>query len=82
MASIDWGMVGLGAVIGLGCRKQLKAAGRVAAQTAASLAGVAAQTAASVAKETAEKQAPEAAAAESKIEEINKKIDSLWNELH
>ena len=69
MASIDWGMVGLGAVIGLGCRKQLKAAGRVAAQTAAS-----------VAKETAEKQtkSAEESAAEQKLEEINRKIDQLF----
>ena len=57
MASIDWSMVGLGALIGVGCRKQLKSAGRIAANTAASLAGVAAQAAAQVARETAEKQA-------------------------
>ncbi len=82
MASIDWGMVGIGALIGVGCRKQLKAAGRIAASTAASLAGVAAQTAASVAKETSEKKAPEQKAAEAKVEEINRKIDQLWNELH
>lgn len=30
MASIDWGMIGLGALIGVGCREQLKTAGRVA----------------------------------------------------
>ena len=52
MASIDWGMLGLGALVGIGCRKQLKSAGRVVAQTAASLAGVAASTAAQIAEET------------------------------
>lgn len=70
MASIDWGMVGLGALIGLGCRKQLKACGRIAANTAASLAATAAQAAADVARETAEKQAAEAT-----LERINQKID-------
>ena len=54
MASIDWGTMALGALVGIGCRKQLKACGRVVAQTAASLAGVAAQTAAQVAQETSE----------------------------
>ena len=52
MASIDWGMIGLGALIGVGCREQLKAAGRVAATTAANLASVAATAAAQVAAET------------------------------
>lgn len=58
--SIDFGTLAIGALIGLGCKKQLKACGRIAASTAASLAGVAAQAAAEVAKETAEKQAAEA----------------------
>lgn len=80
MASIDWTVLGLGAVIGLGCRKQLKAAGRVAAQTAASIAGVAAQTAASVAKET-EKSA-EAAAAEQKLKEIDEKMKQMFQDLY
>ena len=81
MASIDWGMVGLGALIGVGCRKQLRAAGRIAATTAASLAGVAASTAKQVADET-KSQEPEQIAADAKVEEINRKIDQLWNELH
>ncbi len=82
MASIDWTVLGLGALVGIGCRKQLKTCGRVAATTAASLAGVAAEAAQQVAKETSEKKAPEQKAAEDKIEEINRKIDQLWNELH
>ena len=52
MASIDWGMVGLGALIGVGCRKQLKAASRIAASTAANLANAAAVAVAEVAAET------------------------------
>ena len=50
--SIDFGTLCLGALVGMGCRKQLKAAGRIAANTAASLAGAAASAAAEVAKET------------------------------
>lgn len=80
--SIDWGTLALGALVGIGCRKQLKAAGRVAATTAAQLAGVAASAAAQVAKETEKSSSPEAAAANTKVEEINRKIDQLWNELH
>lgn len=83
MASIDWTVLGLGALVGIGCRKQLKTAGRVAATTAASLAGATAQAVAAVAKET--NKSPEAAeekAAGAKVEEINRKIDQLWNELH
>ncbi len=80
MASIDWGTLALGALVGIGCRKQLKTCGRVAASTAASLAGVAAQAAQQVAKET--EKSPEQKAADDKVEEINRKIDQLWNELH
>ncbi len=80
MASIDWTVLGLGALVGIGCRKQLKTCGRVAASTAASLAGVAAQAAQQVAKET--EKSPEQKAADDKVEEINRKIDQLWNELH
>ena len=72
MASIDWTVLGLGALVGIGCREQLKACGRVAATTAASLAATAAQAAAQVAAET---QSSEAAAAERKVQEINQKID-------
>lgn len=83
MASIDWGMVSLGALVGIGCRKQLKACGRVAATTAAQLAGVAASAAQQVAMETEKSsKSPEEKAAEAKVEEINRKIDQLWNELH
>ena len=81
MASIDWTVLGLGALVGIGCQKQLKAAGRVAASTAASLANVAATAANQVAAEASQKS-PEAAAADAKVEEINRKIDQLWNELH
>lgn len=80
MASIDWGMVGLGALIGVGCRKQLKAASRIAATTAASLAGAAAQAVSEVAKETQGTQkSPEEIAASKKLEELNRKIDELLN---
>ena len=40
--SIDWGTLALGALVGVGCRKQLKSCARVAATTAASLASSAA----------------------------------------
>ena len=80
MASIDWTVLGLGALVGIGCSKQLKAAGKIAATTAASLATTAAAAAQQVAKEA--EKSPEAAAADSKVEEINRKIDQLWNELH
>lgn len=72
MASIDWSMVGLGALIGVGCRKQLKAAGRVAATTAAQLAGVAASAAAQVAMETS--KSPEEKAAESSLQGVDQQI--------
>ena len=64
--SIDWGTLALGAVVGVGCRKQLKAASRIATSTAASLAGAAAQAVAEVAKETqkTEKSPEELAAAQ------------------
>lgn len=64
MASIDWSTMALGALVGIGCRKQLRACGRVAAKTAASLAGVAAQAAQQVADETQKtSQSPEEQAA-------------------
>ena len=37
-SSIDYGTLAIGALIGVGCRKQLKSAAKVAATTAASLA--------------------------------------------
>ena len=58
-SSIDWSTLAVGALVGIGCRKQLKAAGRVAASTAANLAVVAAQTAQQVAEETSEKKNPQ-----------------------
>ena len=36
--SIDFGTLAVGALVGIGCRKQLRAAGRVAANLASSLA--------------------------------------------
>ena len=74
MASIDWSMVGLGALIGVGCRKQLKAASRIAATTAASLAGAAAQAVASVAEETQKASSEEKAAAEF-VQRVDQKIN-------
>ena len=55
-SSIDWSTLAVGALIGVGCRKQLKAASRIAASTAANLAATAATAVAQVAEETAEKQ--------------------------
>ena len=49
MANIDWGTLAVGALIGVGCKKQLRAAGRIAATTAASLASSAAVAVNSVA---------------------------------
>lgn len=54
--SIDFGTLALGALVGIGCREQLKAAGRVAAVTASNLATVAATAAAQVAQEAAADQ--------------------------
>ena len=73
-SSIDWGTVALGALIGVGCRKQLKSAARVAAVTAATIAGAAATAAAQVAQETSQKS-PEAAAAEAWTARVNQNID-------
>ena len=65
MASIDFTTLSLGALIGIGCRKQLKAAGRVAASATAALAGAAAQAAADVAAGQEDKT-PEQQAAQKK----------------
>ena len=80
MANIDWGTMALGALVGLGCRKQLKAAGRVAASTAASLAGVAAQAASQVANETKSQKSAEELAAEKRLAEVDQKINQLLQE--
>ena len=58
-SSIDLTTLAVGALIGMGCRKQLKAAGRVAATTAANLAGAAAMAAQQVAEETSGKKDPQ-----------------------
>ena len=55
--TIDWGTLTIGALIGVGCQKQLKSAAKLAATTAASLASVAAATVNSVAAQMDE-QAP------------------------
>ena len=47
--SIDYGTLALGALIGIGCKKQIKSAAKIAATTAASLASSAAVTVNSVA---------------------------------
>ena len=44
MASIDWTTLAVGALIGVGCKKQIKSATRVAANLASSLATTAAIT--------------------------------------
>ena len=73
--SIDFTTLALGALVGLGCKEQLKACGRVAAVTAANLASVAATAAAQVAAETAETKSPEAAAAEATLQRIDQQIN-------
>ena len=67
--SIDFTTLCVGALIGMGCRKQLRAAGRVAATTAAGLAGVAAQAAQQVAAETQSAEEQAAAAMLQKIDQ-------------
>ena len=74
MANIDWGTLTLGALIGIGCRKQLKSCGRVAATAVANLAGVAADAAAQVAAETKSKT-PEETAAKQWTQQMYQKID-------
>ena len=54
MNSIDMGTLCLGTLIGIGCRKQLKAAARVAANCASSLATTAAITVNAAAAEVAD----------------------------
>ena len=44
-STIDFGTLSIGALIGVGCRKQLRAAAKITATTVASLAGAAAATA-------------------------------------
>lgn len=74
--SIDFGTLAIGALIGIGCKKQLKTASRVAAQAVASLAGVAAATAAQVAEETKKsQQSPEEEAAAAWQQRVDQQID-------
>ena len=49
MSSIDWGTLAIGTVIGVGCRKELQAAAKIAVGTAATLACAAADAAADAA---------------------------------
>ena len=65
--SIDFTTLAVGALIGIGCKKQLKTCGRVAASTAASLAGVAAKAASEIAQET---KSPEEKAAEAWLQSL------------
>ena len=55
--SIDWGTLTLGALIGVGCRKQIKSAGRIAANTVSVLAGAASAAADQIAQSPEEKAA-------------------------
>ena len=52
--TIDYGTLCLGALIGVGCRKQLKVAAKVAATTAANLAGATAAAVSEAANQIAE----------------------------
>ena len=69
--SIDWSTLAVGALVGMGCRTQLKTAGRVAATTAANLAGVAATAAAQIAEET---KSPESTAAQQWLQGIDQQL--------
>lgn len=81
MANIDWGCVTLGALIGVGCRKQLKAASRIATNTAASLASAAASAVAEVAKETQKtEKSPEIEASEALFRRIDQHIAEQFDE--
>ena len=55
MSSIDYGTLALGALVGVGCRKQLKSAAKVAATTVASLTSSVAVAVNSAAAEMYEK---------------------------
>ena len=58
MASIDWTTLAVGALIGVGCRKQIKSATRVAATLASSLATTAAAAVTAAAAEVEGKADP------------------------
>ena len=52
--SIDWGTLALGAVIGVGCQKELRSAAKIASATVATLACAAADAAADAANAVAQ----------------------------
>ena len=54
-SSIDYGTLAIGALIGVGCKKQIKSAAKIAATTAASLASSAAIAVNSVAAQVYDK---------------------------
>ena len=58
--TIDYGTLAIGALIGIGCRKQLKSAAKVAATTAASLASSAAVAVNSAAAQMYDQSQPQA----------------------
>ena len=74
MANIDWGTLALGALVGVGCRKQIKSASRIAASTAASLASATATAVSEIAKETQRTQSTEEAAAQQWLQGIDQKL--------
>ena len=71
--SIDWGTLTLGALIGVGCRKQIKSAGRIAANTVSVLAGAASAAADQIA------QSPEEKAADTWLNHMDQQIQSNGN---
>ena len=77
--SIDFGTLAIGALVGIGCRKQLSAAGRVAASAAASLAATAASVATKVAEEASEDKSDEAQAAEATLQRIDQQLSGQNN---
>ena len=78
--TIDFTTLAVGALIGMGCKKQLRACGRIAAATAANLAGVAAATANQIAEQTKGQQDPEAAAAEQWTQRMDQQIQQQMSQ--
>ena len=58
-SSIDYGTLAIGALIGVGCRNELKSAAKVAATTAASLVSSAAIAANAIAAQMYDDQKPD-----------------------
>ena len=75
MANIDWGTLALGALVGVGCKKQLKAASCIAATTAASLASAASAAVEKVAEATQKNESSEETAANQWLQRIDQMID-------